>query len=584
VRARLIETSEGNPLFLQEMVVLAREHSAFEVPPTIQALLAARIERLTAEERELLEYGAVEGEVFHSSALLALGDAASPTEVERLLASLVRKDLIRPHPASVPGDEAFRFRHLLIRDAAYDRLTKARRAALHERYASWLDRAGADLAEVDEIAGWHLEQVVRNEREVRRIVDAAVSRRAAERLYAAGRRAGNRGDLAAAKNLLERAFAVSAEADPVSSEVAVELSGRLIELGDLARADELLSSVERRGEAGGVGALCRLEWLVLSQPELASETIESRLQAMLEELDRVGDDRGIARARMLAFWVHWGANRATAAADQLRHAAEHARRAGDAGLRSRALGWYVATLIYGPTPAAEMSAELEAVEHEQAGPYLAACIDLCRAAVERLAGRLEAARHLTLRAIDGFAALGLRTEAASSTQLLARIELSAGDLDAAREALLEGDAALADVGETYFRCTTQAMLARVYELSGERDAARAALELAEQLTAPGDAINYAITHEVRARLALESSEHQAAERWARSAVEHALRTDWVGVQADARLALAQVLSACGNPADAAREARAALELFDHKGDGPGIAVARALLERLRALA
>jgi hypothetical protein len=177
----------------------------------------------------------------------------------------------------------------------------------------------------------------------------------------------------------------------------------------------------------------------------------------------------------------------------------------------------------------------------------------------------------------------MRTEAGSATQLLARIELAASDLGAARDALLLGDAALAEVGETYFRCTTQAMLARVYELSGDEHAARGALELAEGLSAPGDAINYAITHEVRARLALRSGDCEEAERWARSAVQHALCTDWVGVQADARVGLASVLSACGRPGEAVREAHAALELFDHKGDRPGAEVARALMDDLGAL-
>jgi tetratricopeptide (TPR) repeat protein len=583
LRARVIKTSEGNPLFLQEMVALAREHGDLEVPPTIQALLAARIERLTAEEREVLERGAVEGEVFHSAAVLALGQAESPTQVERLLASLVRKELIRPHAANIPGEEAFRFRHLLIRDAAYDRVPKARRATLHERYARWLDRAAVEFAEIDEIAGWHLEQVVRNQRAVRRVVDAGVARQAAERLYAAGRRAGDRGDRAAATKLLERALDVGPRSDQISADVAVELAGRLIELGDLARADDLLTAVERgRSSGGGKAALCRLEWLVLSQPELASETIESQLPGMLEQLARLGDHRGIARARMLAFWVNWGANRAMAAADQVRQAAEHARLADDAGLRSRALGWYVTTLIYGPHPAAAMAAELETVQREHAGPYLTASVDVCRAAVERLEGRLDAARALTQRAIDGLAALGMRTEAASSTQLLARIELTAGDLVAARDTLLQGDVALAAVGETYFRCTTQAMLARVYELTGDADAARGALELAEDLSAPDDAINYAITHDVRARLALADSDHEAAERWARSALQHALRTDWVGVQADARLGLARILTGCGRRDAAAQEARAALELFGHKGDRPGTRVTQALLDELGA--
>jgi ATP/maltotriose-dependent transcriptional regulator MalT len=287
---------------------------------------------------------------------------------------------------------------------------------------------------------------------------------------------------------------------------------------------------------------------------------------------------------MLAFWVNWGAGRATAAADQVWQAAEHAKLAGDAGLRSRALGWYVTSLIYGPHPVGEMAAELETVEREPAGPYLAACVDLCRGTVDRLGGNFAAARVLTRRAIDGLAELGMRAEAGSSTQLLARIELVAGDLAAARDALLRGDAALADVGDTYFRSTTQAMLARIYQRSGDGDLARAALEMAEQLSARGDAINYAITHEVRAWLALACGEREAAERWARSAVEQAQSTEWVDVQADAQLGLARVLRARGRADEAAREAHAALKLFDHKGDRPGSQVARALIDELGALA
>jgi hypothetical protein len=104
--------------------------------------------------------------------------------------------------------------------------------------------------------------------------------------------------------------------------------------------------------------------------------------------------------------------------------------------------------------------------------------------------------------------------------------------------------------------------------------------MAEQLSAPGDAMNYAITHQVRARLALSSGECEAAERWARSAVEHAFSTDWVGEQADAQLGLARVLSACGQSGDAARKARAALELFEQKGDRPGVRLAGDLIDEL----
>ncbi len=174
-RTRVIAASEGNPLFLEEMAALARERGTVAVPPTIQALLAARLERLATEERDLLERGAVEGEVFHRLAVRALLDEQPALALEPRLAGLVRKELIRPHPPSVGDDDAFRFRHLLIRDAAYDGLPKATRADLHERFAAWLENGG-DLVELDEIAGWHLEQAIRYRRELGRAVEPSLAR------------------------------------------------------------------------------------------------------------------------------------------------------------------------------------------------------------------------------------------------------------------------------------------------------------------------------------------------------------------------------------------------------------------------
>ena len=228
VRARVIAASEGNPLFLEEMVALARERGIVEVPPTVQALLAARLERLAVEEREVLERGAVEGEVFHRLAVRALASERLAAEVESRLAGLVRKELIRPHPAQLTADDAFRFRHLLIRDAAYDGLPKAARAELHERFASWLEQHPTGLIELDEIAGWHLEQAARYTRELGRDVTPELARRGAEHLLAAGLRARHRSDLAAARNLLERAHAIAPEDDRLGTEIGVELAEELI--------------------------------------------------------------------------------------------------------------------------------------------------------------------------------------------------------------------------------------------------------------------------------------------------------------------------------------------------------------------
>ncbi len=578
-RERLITTSEGNPLFLQEMVVLAREGGAVEVPPTIQALLAARVERLNADERELLARGAIEGLVFHRSAVEAL-TSGSRADVDSGLAGLVRKDLIRPHAANVHGGEAFRFRHLLIRDAAYERLPKATRAELHARYANWLEGSAVEFAEVDEIAGWHLEQAVRQERDVHREVESTLPARAAEHLYAAGRRAGDRSDVGAARNLLERALLLAHPGGQLHTQVAVTLAERLIETGDLGHADELLSSVEVDGDELGPGALTRLEWMVFSQPADAQAMIESRLPAMLDRLAGSGDDRGQARAHWVWFWAQWTASQATLAGEQARLSAEHARRAGDVGMWSRALGWYVATLIYGPRSAPEIASELEAIDRQDPGRYLSACADLGRAEVHRLEWRLEQGRRLAERAFEAFIELGMPAMAAVSDQSLATIELSGGCPEAAIEALGRSEPILAEAGERGIRSTTQAMLARAHERRGAVVDAQAAIALAEDLSGPADLLNFAYTHGVRAALALTGGELDEAERWARSAVERASETDFVVLEAEARLGLARALAARRDAPAASIEAHHALDLFASKGDRPGGNQASALLDEL----
>jgi tetratricopeptide (TPR) repeat protein len=308
--------------------------------------------------------------------------------------------------------------------------------------------------------------------------------------------------------------------------------------------------------------------------------IESQLPGMLEQLARAGDERALAKAHMVAFWAHWGASRATPAGDQARLAAAHARKAGDEGLRSRALGWYVATLIYGHQDARTMARELEAIEREEPGPYLAACVDVGKADIERLHGRFGGARLLAERASEGLQDLGMRTRAASFGFDLARIEFSHGNPAAALAALLQSDAIFAELGERAYRSTTQAMLAQAYELLENHDAARAAIELSDELSAAEDAINYAITHVVRARLALADADGGAAERWARSAVDQALLTDFPAYQASAKLELARVLLALGRQQEAIPEARGSLDLFAAKGDRSGVHQAHALLDEL----
>ena len=578
-RVRVIKASEGNPLFLEEMVALARERGTVEVPSTIQALLASRLERLGVEEREVLERGAVEGEVFHRLGIKALAGERLAAEVELRLTGLVRKELIRPHPATLSGD-AFRFRHLLIRDAAYDGLPKVTRAELHERFARWLEESAADLLELDEITGWHLERAVRYRQELGLEIDPRLTRGAVEHLHKAGLRAGVRIDVAAAANLLERALALAPEDDPRHAQIAVELAEQLVEAGDFARLDELLSQAERDPISGTLALLTKMEALINMRPEEAVGLIDSGLPELLERLTRLGDPRALAKAQMVAFHRDWLSGHTVSASEHARMAAIHAAEAGDVVLRSRALHWYMGTLVMGQAHARLVAEFLHECEHEDPGPYLAAFLDIGRGNLCRLEGDLDGALGLLERGIETQRGLGLRLPAASQAMSVAKVHMSAGDPAAAADALKRGDAVLAEHGERAWRSTVQAGLARAHAELHDREAALAACDLSDELSAAEDLANYAITHGVRARVALEEGDSEQAQQWANSAVEYAFQTDFPEVQAEAKLELAGVLSALGRRDQALTAAREALAIQEAKGDRPGMAEAQALLDRL----
>lgn len=579
VRERIVDASEGNPLFLEEMAALARERQTIAVPATIQALIAARLERLSPEERDLLERGAIEGQVFHRRVVRALGVEAPDSQLQTTLATLIRKELIRPHLATIDGEDAFSFRHMLIRDAAYDAVPKNKRADLHESLAHWLEQMPDELAEKDQLVAWHLEQAIRYREELGRPVDSQLAVSAAQHLHAAGRKARERNDAEAAQKLLERGLALAPAGESLWVQVGLDLAEQLIEAGELTRADELLSRAERDPDCSDAAVVSRFEWLIRVRPHDAAQEIGATLPSALRRLARAGDECGTARAHLAMRMMHVLESKATPAAEQARLAAEHAGRAGDEGLRSRALGMYLTSIMYGRQEARAIEQELERIQNVKPGSYLAACIDLTRGEVARLDGRFEVARRLMARAIEGFQTLGMPWYAAHGEQHLARVELSAGDPNAALTLLRRSDAILSALGERLRRSTTQAFSAEANELLGKRDAAIAAIELAEQLGAPEDVFNYVVTHQVRARIALADGEGEAARQWARSAVEYAEQTDYLVFLAGARLELARVEYALGDLDAAVSGAEAALGLFSVKGDRPGAEKSRALLEQ-----
>ena len=260
VSDRVAVSAEGNPLFVEELVRmliderhLGQDASALPMPPTIQAVLAARLDRLDSAELAIVRAAAVIGKSFSDEAALLLA-GRDRSEPESQLGTLVRKQIIEADGGRFGGRRTFSFKHILLRDVAYQGILKAQRADLHERYADWLEReAGERASEYQEILGHHLERSVHNLSELAPMDERPeLATRAARHLGASGTRALARGDIRPAVSLLERAVSLLPDDDPARRDLTLKLGIGLAESGDLSRADALLADrirAERRGRA-----------------------------------------------------------------------------------------------------------------------------------------------------------------------------------------------------------------------------------------------------------------------------------------------------------------------------------------------
>ena len=602
--SRIASAAEGNPLFAEELVamlvddalltrepdrwVAASDLSELPVPSTINALLAARLEGLPAVERAILTTAAVEGAVFHRS---AVGELARPAldALEDGLLALVRRDLIRPEAPSFAGEKAYRFRHVLIRDAAYRSLPKNARADLHERFAAWLELTAADrLREFEEIVGYHLEQafqyrVALGSRDARA---ASLAARASERLEAAGRRALVRSDLPAAISLLERVSRLLPTDDPRRIALLAELGAALIESGRLAEAGRVLDEAERLAAAAddqrlASHVLVQRQFLRLLHGEEGGLEEAARAAAMvIPVFERLGDDLGLCRARRLEAWLFLNEARAEAAAAAWERAAAHARRAGDRHEYYEILTWIASSLWFGPTPAAEGIRRCEAMRAEvRESPESEAAILRQLACLNAIVGRFALARELIATSNATYADLGLTLYVASSEHE-AVVELLAGNPAAAERSARAAYRALEEMGERAFRSTMAASLAVAILEQGRDEEAEDFAELSAQLAASGDLLTQIRWRRVRARVLARRAEIQAAEALAREAVAIAEATDFVNDRADALIDLSHVLEASRRGDEAVAAASGALHLYELKGNVVAAAATRLRLGEL----
>jgi class 3 adenylate cyclase/tetratricopeptide (TPR) repeat protein len=565
LKTRIREAAEGNPLFVEEMLAIVHESENGDVvvPPSIQALLAARLDQLDVSERAVLERGAVEGKVFHRGAVEALAPD-EPHARQRLMA-LVRKELIRPDSAQIPGDDAFRFRHLLIRDAAYDALPKATRAELHKRFAAWLGEHGTSLVELDEILGYHLEQAALYRVELGTGDDALASM-AAEHLLAAGRRALLRDDSAGAARLLSRSKELlpSGARDEVLIELAhpLSLSGNFEQLR--SAIDELKASPEPRSRAYGTVFEVDL-WRAVEPPLVVAkgEQAAAEAEAIFSTL---GDERGLALVGQARFDVQWIQSRSLPAHAALLAMREHARRSGDAAVLKRGFMRGYGVLMFGDIPVKDVLPELERLREpaEESLEVRAAMLNAKGFALA-LQGRFEEGRELLAASNQLLGELGNRVMHGANAHGSSMIALFAGDTRAAVEDLRRSVRELEELGEQGFRSTSLAYLAVSLQAAGEPDEAERAAFAAEEISAPDDFINFALGRTARALVLAERGALDEAEELARSAVEYAFRTDFPLTRADALAALSRVLRSTGRKAEAEEALTRAVELYESKG-------------------
>jgi class 3 adenylate cyclase/tetratricopeptide (TPR) repeat protein len=564
---RIVQVAEGNPLFLEEMLALVRESGGaqVEVPPTIQALLAARLDQLDPAERSVLEHGAVEGRVFHRGAVAALGDGDG---VDRRLVALVRKELVRPDRAQLAGDDAYRFRHLLIRDAAYEALPKVARADLHRRFADWLQEHWQSLVELDEILGYHLEQAARYHEELGRS-DVELADQAASRLASAGRIADWRGDGRAARSLYERALALRKQLDIL---LVVDFAAGSVETdlqAGIVALDEAVEAAEKEGDAAGAAlARAAAASLRMETGEASAEELERLARAALPLLEAAGDDARLSRGwELLAHGVH----RTSLRYDEVEQASEqallHARLAGEKW--SYPAGIMLA-LLAGSRPIAEVLQRLDAFAEQYTHPR----IDMYRAICLAMLDRTAEAQAL------GDAAAKRFRELAGRNPYFWELDEFAGNYAAAAEQLRDFCDYLSEQGRW-------ALLSGYLSMRGRMLCEVGRYDEAEQLAAQGrdlghehNAVTQSAWRRVAALVAAHRAEHTEAERLAREALTYSQQTDSPRLQGNAYYDLGEVLQAAGRREEAAAAWHEALDRYERKGIIPYV---RRTRERLSAL-
>jgi len=601
--SRVADVAEGNPLFVEEtlrMLVddgllrraddrweVAGDLSRIAIPPTIHALLAARLDRLNGE-RPVIERASVVGRVFGWEAVAALSPPEVRTDLSAHLRSLLDKELIRPDYAET-GEDAFRFAHQLIRDAAYQAIPKAVRAELHEALADWFETRASDRpGDYDEILGHHAEQAHQALRELGPMNPRieALGRRAATALAAAGRRAFAQGDMPAAVNRLSRARQLLAENDPDRLDLLPQLAYASLEVGDFAGSEAVLAEATESARASGDSRLqahalvLDLSMRLWSDPEGWTTAAEGTASGAITTFEEVDDERGLAHAWSLLALVHLSRAHFGPAEVAWREAAIHAHRAGDRRDELESLSWVPLMVWAGPTHVDEglrrCREVLEAVDGDKKAT--SSCL-MAQAVFEAGLGRFDEARALIAQARALLEEVALTVWLAGPlAQFAGWVELLADDAPAAERELRWGHDTLTEIGELGWLSTVACILAEAVYAQGRHDEAERLTQFSEESADGEDAYSQALWRSVRAKVLAHRGESKLAEALARESVERADTTDFLHLRWHVHATAGDVLLRTGSGEDASALLASALALAEQKGSTVAARRTTALLD------
>jgi class 3 adenylate cyclase len=572
-RARVAEAAEGNPLYVEQMAAMLAEGKSLDaIPPSIHALLAARLDRLPAEERAVLERAAVAGKDFTRRFILDLSPEEEHGEIDALLLDLVRRDFLSARPG--PQD-AYRFRHVLIRDAAYAGIPKELRAQLHQRFAGVALRTPSGRAgEIDEIIGYHLEQAFLYRKALGPLADddRFVAERARGLLSAAGRRAMERGDSPAAANLLGRALALTPEDAVDRLGLMIEYSEALTGTGALAQAQRFLGDATAAAKAAGDPRMRARAALEASFTEL--HTWDGRLDDFLPQSDEAvaifeaaGDDEGLSRALMLRAYITFIRCRIAETEQIVDRALAHAMRTPTKRLVPELLNVRARAALRGPTPVQAAMEWCEGVRAQSGGDQaLDAFMRSEIAVLDAMLGHFDRARELSGAAQEILLDLGRTLAVALVRADAGAVELLAGDTAAAVRCLRPACDTMQEIGERGNLSTYSALLADALADQGLDDSADRYALLSEETALPEDILSQVLWRNARARLLRGEAALDDAEALAREAVALAAETDDLNLLGYALSGLGGVLASARREPEASTAYTQAAEVFRRKGN------------------